>query len=142
VGTFRERTETGKAWEQIVTFRVRIPFGSENRNRPRVTAANVELIEAQALRNRLAASVEAEASAALQEVEIASAALPLARRRTELARDTHRLFARGFAAGEFDFTIRLRAERELREAELADARAQLAAGRAGSRLKQAYGVLP
>ncbi len=142
VGTFRERNETGRPWEQIVTFRVRIPFGAENRNRPRVTAANVELIEAQALRNRLSASVEAEASAASQEADIASAALPLARRRTELARDTHRLFARGFAAGEFDFTTRLRAERELREAELADARAQLAAGRAASRLKQAYGVLP
>lgn len=142
VGTLRERVETGRPWEQIVTFRVRVPLGSENRNRPRVTAANAELMEAQALHSRIATNIEAEVASATHEVDIANAALPLVRRRTELASDTQRLFARGFAAGEFDLTTRLRAERELREAELADARAQLAAGRATSRLKQAYGVLP
>lgn len=142
VGTFRERVETGKPWEQIVTFRVRIPLGSESRNRPRVTSANAELMEAQALRGRIVASIEAEAASASREAEFADASLPLAQRRSELARDTHRLIARGFAAGEFDLITRLRAERELREAELTDARARLAVGRANSRLKQAYGLMP
>ncbi len=142
IGTTRERGDAIKPWEQSVTLRVRVPLGSDNRNRPRVAAANAELMEAQALRNQLAAQLEGEAAAAARELEIAGGALPLALRRSALARDTQALLARGFAAGEFDVVARLRAERDLREAELAEARAHLAASRAVSRLQHAYGVLP
>lgn len=142
VGTFRERTEFVKPWEQIVTFRLRVPFGSENRNRPRLAAANVELIEAQAAQAVAAAQVAAEAASAERELVAAEAALPLAESRAALARDTRELVGRGFRLGEFDLVTRLRAERELTEADLARARAVLEAGRAGARLKQAWGILP
>ncbi|MBL8382458.1 MAG: TolC family protein, partial [Burkholderiales bacterium] len=142
VGTFRERTEFVKPWEQIVTFRLRVPFGSENRNRPRLAAANVELIEAQAAQAVAAAQVAAEAASAERELVAAEAALPLAESRAALARDTRELVGRGFRAGEFDLVTRLRAEREHAEAHLARARAVLEAGRANARLKQAWGILP
>ena len=77
-----------------------------------------------------------------RERQAALAALPLAASRALLARDTQRLIARGFTAGEFDLPTRLRAERELKEAELGEARARIEAGRADSRLKQAYGWMP
>lgn len=142
VGTAQARSDATRPWEQTVTLRLRIPFGGDNRNRPRITAANAELMEAQALQARTAARVEAEMAAALRERQAALAALPLAESRAGLARDTQRLIARGFAAGEFDLPTRLRAERERKEAELGEVRARIEAGRADSRLKQAYGSMP
>lgn len=142
LGTARERTDATRPWEQIVTLRLRIPLGYEPRNRPRIAAANADLIEAQSGRLQVAARLEADAAAATRDHAAALAALPFAERRLDLARDTRTLAARGFAAGEFDLPARLRAEHELREAELGHARAHLAAGRADSRLKQAYGVMP
>lgn len=142
VGAAQARADATRPWEQTVTLRLRIPFGSDNRNRPRITAASAELMEAQALQARTAARVEAEMAAAERERQAALAALPLAQSRALLARDTQQLIARGFAAGEFDLPTRLRAEREHKEALLGEARARIEAGRADSRLKQAYGLMP
>ncbi|MFN0162888.1 MAG: TolC family protein [Burkholderiales bacterium] len=142
VGTTRERTDFARPWEQIVTLRLRVPFGSENRNRPRVAAANVELIEAQAVHSLAALQVAAEIDSAAREVATAEAALPLAESRAVLALETRDLVGLGFRAGEFDLTTRLRAERERTEADLARARAVLESGRAVARLKQAWGILP
>ncbi|MBL8381241.1 MAG: TolC family protein [Burkholderiales bacterium] len=142
VGTIRERSEFGRPWEQIVTFRLRVPFGNENRNRPRLAAVNVELMEAQAAQAVVAAQMATEAASAERELVAAEAALPLAESRSALARDTRELVERGFRLGEFDLVTRLRAEREHAEADLARARAVLEAGRANARLKQALGILP
>lgn len=142
VGTFRERSEFTRPWEQIVTLRLRVPFGNDNRNRPRIAAANVELIEAMAAQGQAAAQVRAEIESSARELAAAEAALPLAESRLALASDTRQLVERGFRAGEFDLTARLRAEREHSEAALARAKVVLEAGRARSRHKQSLGLLP
>ena len=142
IGTTRQRSDAAKPWEQLVLFRVRIPFGGDNRNLPRINAANADLIETQAVRRQSAIQIEAEAVGAERELQMAQGVLPLVASRLDLARDTQVLVARGFNAGEFDLVARLRAERELRDAELAHLRAVIDAGRANSRLKQSYGVLP
>ena len=122
--------------------RLRIPLGSDNRNRPRIAAASADLAEAQAAGLRARSRIEAEWVSATAERQTALAALPLAESRAALARDTQRLIARGFTAGEFDLPTRLRAEREFVDAESGQLRARLEAGRAESRLKQAYGLTP
>ena len=142
IGTTRQRGDFTKPWEQLVLLRVRIPFGGDNRNLPRISAANAELAETLAARAQSAARIDAEAASAEREMQAALGVVPLAEARLALARDTHELVARGFKAGEFDLTTRLRAERELRDAELTRSRAVIESGRANSRLKQAYGVLP
>ncbi|MBL8380565.1 MAG: TolC family protein [Burkholderiales bacterium] len=142
LGASQSRVDGTRPWEQTLLVRMRIPFGNEQRNRPRISAANADLIEAQSAQGRIAARLTAEMASAERELATALAALPLAESRAALARDTQALIARGFAAGEFDLPTRLRAEREFKEAEQGNARALIEAGRANSRLKQAYGVMP
>lgn len=142
LGASQSRLDGSRPWEQTLQVRLRIPLGNEHRNRPRISAANADLIEAQAGQGRLAARIQAEMVSAERELETALAALPLAESRAALARDTQTLIARGFAAGEFDLPTRLRAEREFAEAEQGHARARIEAGRANSRLKHAYGLMP
>ena len=142
IGTSRARSDATKPWEQTMLVRLRIPLGSDNRNRPRIAAASAELAEAQAAGLRARSRIEAEWVSATAERQTALAALPLAESRAALARDTQRLIARGFTAGEFDLPTRLRAEREFVDAESGQLRARLEAGRAESRLKQAYGLTP
>lgn len=142
LGAAQARTDATRPWEQTVLLRLRIPFGGDNRNRPRIAAASAELAEGRAVQARAAARVEAEMMSAEREREAARNALPLAESRAALARDTQALIARGFTAGEFDLPTRLRAERELKEAESGQVRARIEAGRAESRLKQAYGMTP
>jgi cobalt-zinc-cadmium efflux system outer membrane protein len=142
VGTIRERSEAVRPFEQIVTFRVRIPLGSDHRNRPRIAAASAEMAEAQAAWRLAQAQIDGEIVAAEAENELARGALAPAEARIALARDSRALMERAFRAGEADLPTLLRADRDLREAELAGARARLAIARARSRLNQAYGVMP
>ena len=66
----------------------------------------------------------------------------LAAERARLAADTQQLLAKAFRLGEIDLPTRLRTENDRFDAELALGRARLEAGRAISRLQQAYGLLP
>jgi cobalt-zinc-cadmium efflux system outer membrane protein len=142
VGMFRERPESPARFENVLTIRVRIPFATEARNRPRIAAANAELIELQAALEREQARVLAELDATRRELEAARSALGFAETRFRLAQDSQALADRAFKLGEFDLPSRLRAENDRFDAELAFTRARAEVGRAVSRLNQAYGVLP
>jgi outer membrane protein, heavy metal efflux system len=142
VGMRRERSAFGESYANSVILGIKVPFGTDARNRPRITAANVELIEADAAlileRQKLAADIDSTAVELEQAREIES----LAAERFRLAADTQALFAKAFALGELDLYTRLRAENERFDAELALTRARIEVGRAISRLNQARGLLP
>ncbi len=142
LGVRRERDAFADPFHNSLQLRFRLPFATDARNKPRIAAANAELIEAHTVYNLERAKVASEAEAARRELEQARTVLGLTETRFTLATDTQRLLARAFALGELDLIARLRAENERFEAELQFTRAKLEAARAISRLNQALGVLP
>jgi outer membrane protein, heavy metal efflux system len=142
VGMRRERSAFGEAYANSVIVGIKVPFGTDARNQPRITAANADLIEASAAllleHQRLAADIDS----AMVELEQAREIERLAAERFRLATDTQALFSKAFTLGELDLPARLRAENERFDAELATTRARIEVGRAISRLNQARGLLP
>ena len=142
VGVRSERSAFGDSYATSARIGVRVPFGTDARNQPRITAAGAELLEIEAVarleRDRLQAEIDAAAAELEQSRRIEQFATELAR----LAADTQQLLAKAFRLGEVDLPTRLRTEKERFDAELALGRARLEAGRAVSRLQQAYGMLP
>ena len=142
LGARRERNAFDDSYANSLQVRFKLPFATDARNKPRIAAANAELIEAQATYGVERARVAAEIEAARRELDQARTVVELSETRFALAADTQRLLAKAFALGELDLINRLRAENERFEAELAYTRAQLEAARARARLNQALGVLP
>ncbi len=142
LGLQRERGLFDEPYSNSVIARFKLPFATDARNKPRVAAANAELIEAQAAYGIERVKVAAEIEAAQRELEQSRAVVQLIEARFTLTADTQRLLARAFALGELDLISRLRAENERFEAELNFTRARHEAARAISRLNQALGVLP
>ncbi len=142
LGLRRERGLSDEPYAHSLELRFRLPFATDARNRPRIAAANGEMIEAQAAYELERAKVAAEIEAARRELEQARTVVQLTQARFALAADTQRLLAKAFALGELDLISRLRAENERFEAELNFTRAALEASRAVSRLNNALGLLP
>lgn len=142
LGVKRERGDFGERYANTTSVGVRVPFGSEARNRPLIGAANAEVIEAETTTTLLRERLHAETEAARTELEQAQKAEAFAAERARLAADSRQLLAKAFELGQIDLPARLRAENEAFEADLAFSRARLESGRAVSRLKQAYGLLP
>lgn len=142
IGMRRERGAFGEPYANSVIVGIKLPFATDARNQPRITAANAELIEAQATSQLERQKLAAEIDAAQVELEQARAVELLAGERFRLAADTQALLAKAFALGELDLPARLRAENERFDAELALTRSRIDVGRAISRYNQAIGVLP
>ena len=142
LGLRRERGLFEEPYAHSLEVRFRLPFATDARNKPRIAAANGEMIEAHAAYNLERAKAAAEIEAARRELEQARAIVQLTQARFALSADTQRLLARAFALGELDLISRLRAENERFEAELNFTRAELEAARAVSRLNQVQGLLP
>ncbi len=142
IGMRRERGAFGEPYANSVIVGIKLPFATDARNQPRITAANAELIEAQATSQLERQKLAAEIDAAQVELEQARAVEQLAGERFRLAADTQALLAKAFELGELDLPARLRAENERFDAELALTRSRIDVGRAISRYNQAIGVLP
>ena len=142
LGVRRERNTFDDAYANSLQLRFRLPFATDARNKPRIAAANAEMIEAQTAYDLERRKVAAEIEAARRELEQARAVMELTETRFTLAADTQRLLAKAFALGELDLVSRLRAENERFESELSFTRTTLEAARAVARLNQALGVLP
>lgn len=142
VGMRRERAAFGEPYANSVIVGIKIPFATDGRNQPRITAANAEFIETQAAQSLERQKLAADIEAAEVELEQARQIEQLAAERFRLAADTQALYAKAFALGELDLPYRLRAESERFDAELALTRARIEVGRAISRLNQALGILP
>lgn len=142
LGIRSERTAFGESNATSARIGLRVPFGTDARNQPRITAASAELLEIDASARLERDRLQAEIDAAAGELEQARRIEQLAAERARLAADTQQLLAKAFRLGEIDLPTRLRTENERFDAELALGRARLEAGRAISRLQQAYGLLP
>lgn len=142
LGMRRERGTFDEAYANSLQLRLRLPFATDARNKPRIAGANAELIEAHTAYTLERAKVVAEIETARRELEQSRTVSGLTEARFTLTADTQQLLAKAFALGEFDLVTRLRAENERFEAELQFTRAKLEAARAVSRLNQALGVLP
>ena len=142
LGMRRERGTFDEAYANSLLLRLRLPFATDARNKPRIAGANAELIEAHTAYTLERTKVVAEIETARRELEQSRTVSGLTEARFTLTADTQQLLAKAFALGEFDLVTRLRAENERFEAELQFTRAKLEAARALSRLNQALGVLP
>jgi outer membrane protein, heavy metal efflux system len=142
LGVSRERAGLGEPTQNTVRLSVRIPFGGDNRNAPRLAAARAELDEALADADGVARQINADVEGARASLDAAQKALVLTSERAALSGEAHLLIARSFQLGESDLPTRLRAESERFDTELALARARAELQRATSRLNQAQGLLP
>lgn len=142
IGVRRERPLQDTAWESSTIIGVRIPLATDARNRPKVAAANADLIEAEALLPYEQGRVDAEREAAGRDLERADESLTRAETRRHLAAEMRREYARAFTLGNIDLPQRLRVEADAFDAELAAARSRIEAARSISRYNQALGILP
>ena len=142
LATTRERDGFGDSYAQTMTIGVRIPFGSESRNRATVGLARAEALEAEEQlrleRERLLADLEA----ADARVQAARSQLAAAEKRARLAGESRGFFDKSFRMGETDLPTRLRIELEAVEAEKQASRARIDLAAAISSLRQAMGLLP
>lgn len=142
LATTRERGASGESWQQTVTIGVRIPFGSDTRNRARVASASAEAIEAETQLRLERERLTAEVDTARVRVESARTLVASAEQRAQLARESRGFFQKAFRLGETDLPTRLRIELEAAEAERQVARTRIELAAAVSALRQAIGLLP
>lgn len=138
----RERANFNEPYQNLAKVALKIPFGSESRNQPRITTANAELIEAQLLTEQTRRKLDATITSSQLELEQSQGSILIFEERLQLVEQSFAWVDKAFRAGQFDLPARLKAEADLTGARLAFARAKLEAARAISRYNQAVGVLP
>ena len=121
---------------------LRLPFGTDDRNRPLEAAALSELDIAQTTEQRLSEKLEAEQAAAREAVRSAQAQADAETARAKLLRERATLIDKSFRAGETPLPDLLRALAATSEADASAARQQAALGLAKARLHQSLGVMP
>jgi outer membrane protein, heavy metal efflux system len=137
-----ERDDFEQDYRGRVKLGITIPFGSEARNRPLVSAANADWIE---LQTRLSAERQrsaADLAAAQMELLQSREAEQFAREQNTLAIEQSGWVSKGFALGQFELAALLRSQQETLAAAAELALSRLAVERAISRVNQAAGVLP
>jgi cobalt-zinc-cadmium efflux system outer membrane protein len=142
LSTTRERGALGESYQQALMVGIRIPFGSDSRNRAKVGTAHAEALEAESQltieRERLAAELDASKV----RVDSAKTQQAAAEKRSQLARESRGFFEKSFRLGETDLPTRLRVELEASEAERQAALARIELAAAVSALRQNLGLLP
>ncbi len=138
----RERGNSAEPYQNLAKVTLKIPFGSEARNQPRITAANVELVEARLDAEQAQRTLDAAIATRHLELDQSQSMIALAQERVQLAEQSDAWVDQAFRAGQLDLPARLKAESDLASARLSFSRAKLEAERAVSRYNQAIGVLP
>ena len=128
--------------QNSIAIGLRLPFGTDDRNRPLQAAALGELDVAQAREQRLRDRLDAAAAAALSAWRSGERQLADAHDRAALLRERAKLIDKSFRAGESPLPELLRALDAAAQADAALARQQAALGLAHARLQQAHGLLP
>lgn len=140
--SYRQEQGAGGSTQDSVGVKLRLPFGTQDRNLPLEAAARGELdvaeTRAQRLREQLAATLEASRLALLN----AQARAEAERERAALLQERAGLLRRAFVAGELALPELLRALSTTSQAQAAWARQQAALGLARARYQQAWGWLP
>ena len=137
-----DRGAVGEPYQQSITLGIRIPLGSDSRNRAKRSTAQAELIEAEAQLDLEQARLLAEQDSARVRLQSAQAQLKAADKRSQLARESRSFFQKSYQMGEADLPTRLRIELEAAEAQRQASRARIELAAAVSNLRQALGLLP
>jgi cobalt-zinc-cadmium efflux system outer membrane protein len=142
VSATRDRGVFGDSYGQSLTVGVRIPLGSDDRNRVRLAAAGAEQVEAESQLELERIRVDADITAADVRVGATRLMVEAADKRAALALETRRIFEKSFRLGETDLPTRLRVELEAAEAERQRERSHIDMAQALSQWRQALGLLP
>jgi cobalt-zinc-cadmium efflux system outer membrane protein len=137
-----EKDASDEAYRGRVKVGIKIPFGSDSRNRPRIATANAALIAAQTALELEQGRIANGISNAQLELAQSREAQELAGEQLKLASERAEWIAKGFRLGQFNLLAQLKSLEEKFDAESESARSRLAVDRAISRLNQAVGVLP
>ena len=142
LGTTRERGMSGESYQQAIMVGIRIPFGSDSRNKAKVASARAEAIEAETQLTMERARLIADLDMAKARLDSAKTQVAAAERRSQLATETRGFYEKSFRLGETGLLMRLRVELEASEAERQAALARIELASAISGLRQAIGLLP
>lgn len=121
---------------------LRLPFGTDDRNRQLEAAALAELDVAQTQEQRLRERLDSDTAAARDAQRSAQAQLDAETARARLLRERATLIDKSFRAGETPLPDLLRALAAAAQADSAAARQTAALGLARARLQQALGLFP
>ena len=136
----RERSNFSEPYQTLAKVALKIPFGSESRNQPRIAAANADWVEAQLSAEQTQRKLEAAIASNQLELEQSQQAVLLVQERLQLVEQSFSWVDKSFRAGQLDLPARLKSEADLASARLALTRAKLEAARAISRYNQALGI--
>ena len=142
LATARDRGLAGEPYQQSITLGLRIPFGSDSRNRAKRATAQADVIEAQAQLGLERERLLADLDGARARLDSAQAQMTAADKRAQLARELRGFFQKSFQMGETDLPTRLRIELEAGEAQRQAGRTRIDRAAAVTALRQALGLLP
>lgn len=142
LATARERGLGGEPYQQSITLGIRIPFGSDSRNRAKLSTVQADLIEAEGQLRLEQERLLAERDSARMRLESAQIQVKAADKRWQLARESRSFFQKSYQRGETDLPTHLRIELEATQAERQSARSRIDLAAAVSSLRQALGLLP
>ena len=142
VGYRRDVPGRAEAAQGSMVVGLRLPFGTDDRNRPLEAAALAELDVAQATEQRLRERLDSDQAAARDAQRSAQAQLDAEASRARLLRERATLIEKSFRAGETQLPDLLRALADAAQADGAAARQNAALGLARAHLQQTLGLLP
>ena len=142
IGIASERGAFAGVNETKLRIALRIPLGGENRNAPRLSAAQAEFDIAQAEVDAVQRQLPAELAIATNELRVAQLTQVAAQQRLRLSAEVQTLITNSWRLGDSDLPTRLRADNEQFEASLLLAKASVEVQRAIANLNQANGYLP
>ncbi|WP_298829763.1 TolC family protein [uncultured Piscinibacter sp.] len=131
-----------EASRNSVVVGLRLPFGTDDRNRPLEAAALSELDIAQTAEQRLRERLEGELATARDALRSAQVQAAVESDRARLLRERATLIDKSFRAGETSLPELLRALAAAAQADSASNRQAVTLGLARARLQQALGLLP
>lgn len=132
----------GQTSKESFVIGMRLPFGSNDRNRPLETAVLVELDIAQTHEDRLRERLKSELSVASAAERSAQEQLDAETARARLLRERATLIEKSFNAGESALPDQLRALAAASQADSAVTRQTASLGLARARLQQSLGLMP
>ncbi len=142
VGVRQDTPGRAEAPQGSVVVGLRLPFGTDDRNRPLEAAALAELDVAQTHEQRLRERLDNEIVTARDALRSAQAQLDAETARARLLRERATLIDKSFRAGETPLPDLLRALAAASQADSAAARQTTALGLTRARLQQALGLFP
>jgi outer membrane protein TolC len=142
VGVRQDTPGRAESSQGSLVVGLRLPFGTDDRNRPLEAAALTELDVAQTHELRQRERLDSDIAAARDAQQSAQAQLDAETTRARLLRERATLIDKSFRAGEMPLPDLLRALAAAAQANSAAARQTAALGLARARLQQALGLLP